>query len=427
MGLYQFIDLSKDFVFSYTYDITRTLQHNMTAASPAVSQSTNQAPKRMYVWNSFIARQFIDALGWPFASAWLVSLVHGAFIQRKCSLFGRIVNLALIARRSRYFAGTRYLKRGISDSGKVANDVEIEQIVHEESVYEGTFSSYVQVRGSIPIYWTQETSVTVPKPPIVLSRIDSTYDATQKHFLDLYNRYSSPINVLDLTKQDERCEREMIVSHEFRCALKCINQGIQSGDTNCKSRNMSSYSTNCDEFQNITARDRPFPDSVPVRYCALDFSNVSKLREMNALESLERIAKWTIWQTQVFCSRPRQLVAPFSCHHEANAVMCPRSSASCFQGARTQYMHQHGVLRTNCIDCLDRTNAAQFAIGARALEKILAVTGVQYLSENSATDICTDCRCECDNRGKISEQYRSYSHGALFVSGRLDFSPVWRI
>jgi len=28
---------------------------------------------------------------------------------------------------------------------------------------------------------------------------------------------------------------------------------------------------------------------------------------------------------------------------------------------------QNGVARTNCIDCLDRTNAAQFVIGKRAL------------------------------------------------------------
>ena len=28
---------------------------------------------------------------------------------------------------------------------------------------------------------------------------------------------------------------------------------------------------------------------------------------------------------------------------------------------------QHGVVRTNCVDCLDRTNTAQFAIGKCAL------------------------------------------------------------
>ena len=30
-------------------------------------------------------------------------------------------------------------------------------------------------------------------------------------------------------------------------------------------------------------------------------------------------------------------------------------------------MKQHGILRTNCVDCLDRTNTAQFAIGKCAL------------------------------------------------------------
>lgn len=32
---------------------------------------------------------------------------------------------------------------------------------------------------------------------------------------------------------------------------------------------------------------------------------------------------------------------------------------------------QHGVLRTNCIDCLDRTNVSQFAYGLAALGREL--------------------------------------------------------
>jgi hypothetical protein len=34
----------------------------------------------------------------------------------------------MIARRSRYYAGTRYLKRGINVHGKAANDCEVEQV-----------------------------------------------------------------------------------------------------------------------------------------------------------------------------------------------------------------------------------------------------------------------------------------------------------
>jgi len=49
------------------------------------------------------------------------------------TVFNRIVYLTLIARRSRYFAGVRYLKRGVNDEGNVANEVETEQIVYEAS------------------------------------------------------------------------------------------------------------------------------------------------------------------------------------------------------------------------------------------------------------------------------------------------------
>lgn len=37
---------------------------------------------------------------------------------------------------------------------------------------------------------------------------------------------------------------------------------------------------------------------------------------------------------------------------------------------------QNGVVRTNCIDCLDRTNAAQFVIGKCALGHQLYALGV---------------------------------------------------
>lgn len=44
---------------------------------------------------------------------------------------------------------------------------------------------------------------------------------------------------------------------------------------------------------------------------------------------------------------------------------------------------QNGVARTNCIDCLDRTNAAQFVIGKRALGYQLHALGI-------ISDTCID-------------------------------------
>ncbi|EDO26164.1 predicted protein, partial [Nematostella vectensis] len=56
------------------------------------------------------------------------------------------------------FAGTRFLKRGTNEEGFVANEVETEQIVHDASVlsfHSGRFTSYVQIRGSVPTFWSQ--------------------------------------------------------------------------------------------------------------------------------------------------------------------------------------------------------------------------------------------------------------------------------
>lgn len=51
----------------------------------------------------------------------------------------------------------------------MANEVETEQIVHDAAVMSfaaGSYSSYVQVRGSVPLYWSQDISTMMPKPPI---------------------------------------------------------------------------------------------------------------------------------------------------------------------------------------------------------------------------------------------------------------------
>jgi hypothetical protein len=43
---------------------------------------------------------------------------------------------------------------------------------------------------------------------------------------------------------------------------------------------------------------------------------------------------------------------------------------------RDTMLVQNGVCRTNCVDCLDRTNAAQFVFGKRALGHQLYALGV---------------------------------------------------
>lgn len=62
-----------------------------------------------------------------------------------------------------------YLKRGVNDRGRVANEVETEQVVLDEGAgpCKGKMSSVVQMRGSIPLFWSQEASKFSPKPDII--------------------------------------------------------------------------------------------------------------------------------------------------------------------------------------------------------------------------------------------------------------------
>jgi hypothetical protein len=66
-----------------------------------------------------------------------------SFIRLEISIYSHNIFVTLIARRSRYFAGARFLKRGVNDEGFVANDVETEQIVHDAKT---TFFAFPQTR-----------------------------------------------------------------------------------------------------------------------------------------------------------------------------------------------------------------------------------------------------------------------------------------
>jgi hypothetical protein len=81
-----------------------------------------------------------------------------AFDAQPVRLNGYNLHLALISRRSRYRAGTRYFKRGIDHDGHVANFNETEQVVTVDAPNGDDSTarmSFVQIRGSIPLFWAE--------------------------------------------------------------------------------------------------------------------------------------------------------------------------------------------------------------------------------------------------------------------------------
>ena len=132
--LLQWVDLATGFFWSDTYNLTETLQTN--ALSPLSGERHPGHPvycpgdfESAFAWNAHLSRALRVALGTETASRWIAPLCHGYFAQTRASMSGREVTMTVVARRSRHHAGTRFNRRGVNARGRVANEVETEQIV----------------------------------------------------------------------------------------------------------------------------------------------------------------------------------------------------------------------------------------------------------------------------------------------------------
>ncbi|KAL9260273.1 Phosphoinositide phosphatase SAC4-like protein [Drosera capensis] len=344
------VDLTKDFYYSYSYHVMRTLQKNLC------DHKTGQVLyETMFVWNEFLTRGIRSHLQ---NTLWTVALAT-------LSIAGRDFKLTLIARRSRHYAGTRYLKRGVNEKGRVANDVETEQIMFEDLPEGSTMqvSSVVQNRGSIPLFWSQETSRMNLKPDIILSRKDQNYEATRLHFQNLVERYGNPIIILNLIKTNEKKPRESILRTEFANAIEVINKDL--------------------------------PEESRLRFLHWDLNKHTRSKATNVLLLLGKVAAYALTLTGFFYCQLPATTGPGSLRWPSSENLDDSNhsleSDSLTENRDAEYseigvssgddstkkpMVQKGVLRTNCIDCLDRTNVAQYAYGLAALGHQLRALGV---------------------------------------------------
>jgi hypothetical protein len=63
------------------------------------------------MWNHFLVKEMYEILA---RKSWIFPVVHGHIDFKNFIEGGNKFTFVLIARRSRYFAGTRYLRRGIN-------------------------------------------------------------------------------------------------------------------------------------------------------------------------------------------------------------------------------------------------------------------------------------------------------------------------
>eukprot|EP00795_Rhopilema_esculentum_P017479 gene17479-9088_t len=291
-------------------------------------------PYEKFVWNIHLLENFKEQVH----PDWILYIIHGFVGQSR----------------------TRFLKRGVNDEGFVANDVETEQIAHDASfisLKSGRYTSYTQLRGSAPFYWSQDTSQgrIVPKPQILVDRTDPYYASAALHLNKLMARFGAPIIILNLVKKRERRPHEQILSENLKQIVVYVNQFI--------------------------------PPEFAVQYIAWDMARVTKRRqllseslsfdifgvnnkEISVIERLAEIAEKIVKETGFFHSGPQLYCNKIRSHPKFNGM----------KGYGYNKKHpglcQTGILRVNCVDCLDRTNTAQFMVGKCALGFQLYALGV---------------------------------------------------
>lgn len=118
----------------------------------------------------------------------------------------------------------RYLKRGVNEKGRVANDVETEQIVIEDT-QDGNpvrISSVVQNRGSIPLFWSQETSRLNIKPDIICMIFLLQHSLFLINSIFFFFYFASVLTSFICVK----CQRKTPTSRQPDCILKILERDM---------------------------------------------------------------------------------------------------------------------------------------------------------------------------------------------------------
>ncbi|XP_034407867.1 phosphatidylinositide phosphatase SAC2 isoform X2 [Cyclopterus lumpus] len=213
---------SDSFYYSMTYDLTNTVQRQGDS-----EKSSLPLWKRVddrFFWNKHMIQDIID-LQVPDVDLWVMPIIQG-FVQveelvvnynetsdeersspetppQEVTCVDDIhprFTVALISRRSRHRAGMRYKRRGVDTDGHVANYVETEQLIH---VHSHTLS-FVQTRGSVPVFWSQAGYRYNPRPRLEKGEKE-TMSYFSAHFEEQLKLYKSQVivNLVDQTGREK--------------------------------------------------------------------------------------------------------------------------------------------------------------------------------------------------------------------------------
>jgi len=256
---------------------------------------------------------------------------------------GKDFLLTLISRRSTKRAGLRYLRRGTDDEGCTANTVETEQILSIPTfdTTQDKIFSFTQIRGSIPLFFSQSPYSLKPQVS-TWGSFDTNARAFKRHFYDLSSRYGD----IYCDSLIDKHGTEAKIGELYEQHAKYLNE---NGGIDGKGKQLG---FEWFDFHNVCRGMR--------------FENVSKL--MDSIEPFMKASSWVEISNDQIQQR------------------------------------QSGILRTNCMDCLDRTNVVQSACARTALEAQLSIGNYNIDLQNDPSTSWFNTLW-ADNGDAISRQY----------------------
>ncbi|XP_057525303.1 phosphoinositide phosphatase SAC8 isoform X3 [Amaranthus tricolor] len=278
-NLLRVVESTPGLYYSYETDITVNLQRRLKLAEGWMTKPIWKQADPRFVWNRALLDELIECK----LDGFIMPLVQGSFQTAELTLKNVPVTITLISRRCTRRLGTRMWRRGANLEGDAANFIETEQLLESKDFR----SSFLQVRGSIPLLWEQIVDLSY-KPRLNIINHQDTSNIVEHHFLDLSQRYGE-ILALDLT--DEH------------------------GD---EGKLSSAYAAEMEKLPNV-------------RYVAFRFHSICGNSNFDKLHLLYDDI------SEDFGNQGYFLV-------DSNGKVLEE---------------QRGVIRSNCIDCLDRTNVTQ--------------------------------------------------------------------
>ncbi|KAI9794281.1 MAG: hypothetical protein M1833_000424 [Piccolia ochrophora] len=378
---------SSPLYFSYSFDLTSSFQRQ---AQADLTQPLWKRADDRFFWNRFIQTDLVDyRTGGGAANApiprhqsgqqagvdpYILPVMFGMLRISFTRVNTTPLTLVLISRRSRHRAGTRYFSRGIDEQGHVSNYNETEQVVilNDSSNGLGGFASgagmgnekgqsstakdvqvmsYVQTRGSVPVYWAEVNTLHYT-PNLQIRGVETAVSAAQEHFDDQIQRYGDNylVNLVNHKGREQR------VKSAYEQMVRTL---VSSASESVKS-NLAS-----EESFHIVEPERRQHHFDRLHYIYFDFHNETKGLKWHRAQLLLDQMKDGLQKQQYF-----------------RGVEMPADPSGQLE-VRNQ---QTSVVRTNCMDCLDRTNLVQGLLARWTLDRMLTDVGILQVGESASGD-----------------------------------------